>query len=37
MRPAQASAVDELRAAFDEPFAGLGSDTHCNDGTVVIS
>ena len=37
MRHAQASAVDELRAAFDEPFTGLGSDTQRNDGTVVIS
>ena len=37
MRPTGASAVEELRAAFEEPFAALGSDTARDGGTVVIS
>ena len=37
MRTTGASAVDELRAAFEEPFAALGSDTARDGGTVVIS
>ncbi len=37
MRPTGASAVDELRAAFDEPFAVLGRDAARDGGTVVIS
>lgn len=37
MRPIGASAVDELRAAFEEPFAALGSDPARDGGTVVIS
>ena len=36
-RTTGASAVDELRAAFEEPFAALGSDTARDGGTVVIS
>ena len=37
MRATGASAVEELRAAFEEPFAALGSDTARDGGTVVIS
>jgi benzoyl-CoA reductase/2-hydroxyglutaryl-CoA dehydratase subunit BcrC/BadD/HgdB len=37
MRITGASAIDELRAMFDEPFAALGSDTARDGGTVVIS
>ena len=37
MRPTGASAIEELRAAFEEPFAALGSDTARDGGTVVIS
>lgn len=32
-----ASAIDELRAGFEEPFSALGSDTARDRGTVVIS
>jgi len=37
MRTTGASAIDELRAGFDEPFSALGNDAPRDRGTVVIS
>ena len=37
MRPTGASAADELRSAFEQPFAELGSDTARDRNAVVIS